>query len=238
MMVGRPSQSFEAAPKQVRGLVVNDGDADVWRAAHSTLRLFHRGYSNAPPWPETDAILRPVSEWQTTAIPGVLRDSVHAVQDRRGSFTELWRASRWEGVTQNRFVQANLSRSEAGVLRGMHFHRRQADLWILADGRATVAVCDLRPILDGGQSSPATLTFDMTPGDAVFIPEGVAHGFHAPVAMSLVYLVTNEYDGTDELGFMWNDPVAAIDWPVTDPVLSDRDAANPSLEVAVELLAT
>jgi dTDP-4-dehydrorhamnose 3,5-epimerase len=177
-----------------------------------------------------------VSEWQTTPIPGVLRDSVHVAEDRRGSFSELWRASRWDTVVEGSFVQSNLSRSTTGVLRGMHFHRRQADLWILAEGRATVAVCDLRPMLSGDNTSPVALTFEMTRGEAVLIPEGVAHGFYAPEPMALVYFVTNEYDGTDELGFMWNDPLAAIAWPVSDPVLSDRDAANPTLEAAVSSL--
>ena len=179
-----------------------------------------------------------MSEWQTTPIPGVLRDSVHAVQDRRGSFAELWRASRWESVVERPFVQSNLSRSTAGVLRGMHFHRRQADLWILAEGSAVVAVCDLRPLLSGQGTAPLSLTFEMTPGESVLIPEGVAHGFYAPEPMALVYFVTNEYDGTDELGFMWNDPLAAIAWPVTEPVLSDRDAANPPLESAISGLPT
>jgi dTDP-4-dehydrorhamnose 3,5-epimerase len=54
--------------------------------------------------------------------------------------------------------------------------------------------------------------------------------------MALVYFVTNEYDGTDELGFRWDDPTAQIPWPVESPVLSDRDAANPSLETAVAAL--
>ncbi len=177
-----------------------------------------------------------MSDWQTTAIPGVLRGSVQAVEDRRGSFAELWRASRLETVVDRPFVQSNLSRSTAGVLRGMHFHRRQTDFWILAEGRATVAVCDIRPILEARGTSPVALTFDLTPGESVLIPEGVAHGFYAPEPMALVYFVTNEYDGTDELGFRWDDPTAQIPWPVESPVLSDRDAANPSLETAVAAL--
>ena len=184
----------------------------------------------------TDVILGPMSDWQRTAIDGVLRASVPVSEDLRGSFTELWRASRWEDVAGGRFVQANLSRSAPGVLRGMHFHRRQADLWILVDGRATVAVCDVRPLVDDETATPDTLILEMAPGDAVLIPESVAHGFHAPEQMSLVYFVTNEYDGSDELGFMWDDPDAGIPWRVHDPILSARDAANPSLRSAVRTL--
>jgi dTDP-4-dehydrorhamnose 3,5-epimerase len=70
----------------------------------------------------------------------------------------------------------------------------------------------------------------------VVIPIGVAHGFLALEPLELVYLVSNEYDGSDELGFAWDDPSVAVPWPalaVTPdgrPILSDRDLANPPLE--------
>ena len=51
------------------------------------------------------------------------------IVDERGAFAELWRASATRLLSAEKFVQANLSRSRPGVLRGMHFHRRQADLW-------------------------------------------------------------------------------------------------------------
>jgi dTDP-4-dehydrorhamnose 3,5-epimerase len=165
--------------------------------------------------------------WSETAIPGVLRRSSAVVADRRGSFTELWRASTTEGLTAAPFVQANLSRSAAGVLRGMHFHRRQTDLWMLLEGRAFVAIADLRR--SSSDARPVVITFEMSPGDAVLIPELVAHGFHAMEPIALLYLVTGEYDGSDELGFAWDDPDAAIPWPEATPILSDRDAANPPL---------
>ena len=69
----------------------------------------------------------------------------------------------------------------------------------------------------------------------VDIPTGVAHGFLALEPLQLIYLVTNEYDGSDELGFAWDDPLAAVSWPAiagtTDglPILSERDQSNPSL---------
>jgi len=176
-----------------------------------------------------------MSDWQHTVIPGVLRALTPTAQDPRGSFTELWRASRWEHLTDQRFVQANLSRSEARVLRGMHFHRRQADLWVLVEGAAFVAVYDLRGPAEA-DPTPSADTFDMQPGDAVLIPSGVAHGFYATEPMALVYLVTAEYDGSDERGFAWDDPDAGIQWPARDPILSDRDAANPDLKSALAAL--
>ena len=104
--------------------------------------------------------------------------------------------------------------SATGVLRGLHVHRRQLDHWIVTDGRAFVALVDVRPMLrrPGGRrrsSRRAILDAD----DWVDIPAGVAHGFLALEPLDLVYLVTNEYDGSDELGFAWDDPLAAVDWP-------------------------
>ena len=174
------------------------------------------------------------SDWFDTTIPGVVRRSSAVVADLRGSFTELWRASATEGLVAAPFVQANLSRSAPDVLRGMHFHRRQYDLWMLIEGRAHVAVADLRRLSDDPR--PTVATFEMLPGDAVLIPEMVAHGFHALEAIALAYLVTNEYDGSDELGFAWDDPEAAIPWLVKDPIVSERDRANPSLRTAISQL--
>jgi dTDP-4-dehydrorhamnose 3,5-epimerase len=172
--------------------------------------------------------------WQETEIGGVLRRSVAPIADSRGSFMELWRASLTAGLDEQPFVQSNLSRSREGVLRGMHFHRRQSDLWLLVDGRALAATTDLRPLLDGGDAGgeAATVTsqvVELMPGDALFIPRLVAHGFWALEDTKLMYLVTNEFDGTDEHGFAWNDPLAAVDWPDGQPILSERDSANPTL---------
>ena len=78
-------------------------------------------------------------------------------------------------------------------------------------------------------------TRELRPNDWVVIPAGVAHGFLAMEALRLLYLVTNEYDGSDELGFAWDDPAVGVPWPVVDatsdgrPILSERDASNPSL---------
>jgi dTDP-4-dehydrorhamnose 3,5-epimerase len=76
-------------------------------------------------------------------------------------------------------------------------------------------------------------TFELASGDAVLIPAGVAHGFLALEPLQLAYLVTTEYDGTDEHGFAWDDPAVAIPWPNPAPVLSDRDRGNPVLAEAL-----
>lgn len=170
--------------------------------------------------------------WSETAIEGVARRTLTPVADERGSFSELWRSA-WTAELGEPVAQANLSRSEPGVLRGMHFHERQADLWVIVDGLAWVALTDLRPVIDDDRMPPVVERFELSPGDAVYIPRGVAHGFLAVERVALLYLVTREYDGTDEHGFAWDDPVAAIGWPTTAPILSRRDSGNPSLGEAV-----
>jgi dTDP-4-dehydrorhamnose 3,5-epimerase len=114
----------------------------------------------------------------------------------------------------------------------MHFHRRQSDLWIVSSGRALVAACDLRHVAETG-AAPRTEVHELKTGDCIFLPPLVAHGFLALESMELIYFVTNEYDGSDELGFAWDDPLAAIAWPIDDPILSGRDMANPDLMAAI-----
>ena len=90
-----------------------------------------------------------------SALDGVRYGAVARHGDERGSFRELWRSSRqptWPsraGLPDAAFVQANLSTSAAGVLRGLHYHRRQLDYWVVVDGRAFVALVDVRPMVAG-----------------------------------------------------------------------------------------
>ena len=62
----------------------------------------------------------------------------------------------------------------------------------------------------------------------MFIPPGVAHGFGSLTDMTITYLVDGYYNPADELGVAWDDPEIAADWGLTEPVLSDRDQANPA----------
>ncbi|GAC1663591.1 MAG: dTDP-4-dehydrorhamnose 3,5-epimerase [Candidatus Limnocylindrales bacterium] len=179
-----------------------------------------------------------------SALPGVRYGAVARHGDSRGSFRELWRASAFPTLdpadtgartgTEPRFVQANLSSSAAGVLRGLHYHRHQLDYWTVATGRALVALVDVRPVVED-RGAAAVETRELEADEWVVIPTGVAHGFLALEPLELVYLVTNEFDGSDELGFAWDDPAVGVPWPIVTatpdgrPILSDRDRSNPSL---------
>jgi dTDP-4-dehydrorhamnose 3,5-epimerase len=185
-----------------------------------------------------------------SALPGVRYGAIARHGDSRGAFRELWRASAFPTLTpadtgapagsEPRFVQANLSSSAAGVLRGLHYHRRQLDYWTVASGRALVALVDVRPVAEG-RGAAVVETRELGADEWVVIPAGVAHGFLALEPLELVYLVTNEFDGSDELGFAWDDPAVGVPWPSIPatpdgrPILSDRDRSNPSL---AELVAS
>jgi len=166
-------------------------------------------------------------------LPGVRYGAVERHADDRGSFRELWRSASMDEARP--FVQVNQSTSAAGVLRGLHLHRRQLDYWVVASGRAFVALVDVRPLLDDSATVASVETRELRPDEWVVIPEGVAHGFLALEPLELLYLVTNLYDGSDELGFAWDDPSVAVRWPVVEaapggrPIVSDRDASNPPL---------
>jgi dTDP-4-dehydrorhamnose 3,5-epimerase len=157
------------------------------------------------------------------ALPDVVYSELEIHSDPRGSFAELMRVDAYP----ERFVQSNHSKSGAGVLRGLHYHRRQADLWYVVRGTAQVALADLR----ARTPNPAAATVVMsaeTPA-TLYIPAGVAHGFLALTDVELIYWVSNYFDGSDEYGITWDDPTLAIPWETRDPVLSKRDSSNPEL---------
>ena len=152
---------------------------------------------------------------------------VHA--DNRGLFVETWRREWIPGGRE--MVQANRAERAAGCLVGLHYHRFQADYWMVPAGRIRVVLHDLRT---GSPTDGATWCFNLG-GDgperhrAVYIPAGVAHGFAALTDATVAYLVDGTYDAADELGVAWDDPEVAADWGLAGamPVLSARDASNP-----------
>jgi dTDP-4-dehydrorhamnose 3,5-epimerase len=167
----------------------------------------------------------PVVVESSTHIQGVTLVRFQKFADSRGYFYESYRRSWIPGVRD--MVQGNASFSQAGVLRGLHYHLKQADFWGVPSGRVKAALYDFRPasptkgaslVVEMGRESPIGL----------YIPRGVAHGFVALEESFMTYLVDEYYDGADELGIRWNDPALGIDWGLeAAPILSDRDAKNP-----------
>jgi len=162
---------------------------------------------------------------ESPQIAGVYVVQPDSRGDERGRFVETYRRS-WfpEG---REMVQGNRSDKRAGAVVGLHYHLHQADYWYVPFGRARVVLHDLR---QGAPTDGATQVLEIGEGDelGVFIPPGVAHGFAALTDMTITYLVDAYYNAADELGVAWDDPAIGADWGVTEPVISDRDKANPA----------
>ena len=168
----------------------------------------------------------------TTALAGVLIVEPRIFRDDRGYFLETYQRQRYaEALGDVEFVQDNQSHSKRSVLRGLHLQRRhpQGKLVHVVSGHVWDVAVDIEP---------ASPTFRRWVGvelsadnqRQLYIPSGYAHGFCVlSDSADLVYKCTDYYRPDDEVGLRWNDPELAIDWPVDDPILSDRDAANPLL---------
>lgn len=160
-------------------------------------------------------------------IAGVRLFTLVRHPDHRGWFAEGYRASWLSGARP--VVQGNVSFSRAGVLRGLHFHRAQADWWTVLAGSAFVGLFDLR---SGSPTQGLGLGLRLDAAEelrGLYIPPGVAHGFYAERDLLLHYLVDAEHTGADEHGVAWDDPGLGIGWPEASPITSERDRSNPPL---------
>lgn len=165
----------------------------------------------------------------SSAIDGVVlvHPSVHG--DERGAFIETYRREWFPH--QREMIQGNRAERVQGSIVGLHYHLHQSDYWYVIRGHARVVLHDLRR---GGPTDGATLELDLGEVDGgphnhlgVYIPPGVAHGFASLSDLTLTYLVDGYYNPADELGVAWDDPAIGADWGLIDPVLSERDQANP-----------
>ncbi len=157
---------------------------------------------------------------------GVQLRSLASHHDERGDLTEIFRAQWDTGMTP---VQWNLVNSQAGVLRGVHLHLKHVDYLLMAAGRMLVGLRDLRRgSVTEGQT--ALVELNSAHQAALTIPPGVAHGFYFPEAALHFYAVSAYWDPTDELGCHWADAALEIPWPMTEAIVSPRDAGLPSLK--------
>ena len=162
-----------------------------------------------------------------TALPGLIVVEPQAFADSRGYFMETFHAARFQAAGIDcRFVQENHSHSVCNVLRGLHYQIRQPQGKLVRVTRGEVydVMLDLR------RGSP---TFGQWHGvmlseanrREIYAPPGFAHGFCVlSETADVFYSCTDLYAAEHERTILWSDPALGIDWPVEQPILSEKDA--------------
>lgn len=165
-------------------------------------------------------------------LPGPVFVERDVFEDARGHFAECYHEARYASLgIEARFVQVNVSRSRRGVLRGLHFQHpdAQGKLVSVTRGRAFDVAVDIRvgsPTF--GEWVGAYLT--AAGGEQLYVPPDFAHGFIAlgdPV--DLLYQCTALYQPKHQHTLSWSDPRLGIEWPLSDPILSEKDARGLTL---------
>jgi dTDP-4-dehydrorhamnose 3,5-epimerase len=174
-----------------------------------------------------------------TRIDGLVLVEPRVIADDRGFFFETFRADEYAELGIDvPFVQDNHSRSVGGTVRALHFQLEpgQAKLVRAARGSIWDVAVDLR------RDSPTYgryEAFELSDENArqIFVPVGFAHGFCVTSETAdVAYKVSSYYDGATERGIAFDDPAIGIPWPVEEPLVSDRDRSNRTLEeIAPEL---
>ena len=153
--------------------------------------------------------------------------------DARGFFCETFHQKRYaENGIDDRFVQDNLSSSKKGTLRGIHYQypQSQAKLVQVIQGEVRDVIVDIRQ-----QSSTfgkwVGVTLSAENRRQLFVPAGFAHGYCVLSETALFSYKCSDFYAPDcEKGILWSDPDIGIDWPVRDPILSDKDQLYPCLK--------
>jgi len=175
-----------------------------------------------------------------TGLPGCVVVEPRVFGDARGFFYESWNSRRFaEAGLAFEVVQSNVSMSSRGVLRGLHYQwpQPQGKLVSVLEGEVYDVAVDIRrgsPTF--GRWAAAMLTAENR--RHFWIPEGFAHGFCVVSERAVfTYLCTAHYAPEHDAAIRWNDAALAIDWPVAEPQLSDKDGRAPFLaEVPAERL--
>lgn len=172
-------------------------------------------------------------------LPDVIRVEPQVHKDDRGFFLETYHQAKFtEGGIGAAFVQDNHSFSIKNTLRGLHaqLRRPQGKLVRAVVGEIFDVAVDIRPGSPTfGQWDGAVLSGENL--HQLYIPPGFAHGFSVlSETAHVLYKCTDLYDRADEIGILWNDPDLGIDWRITDPRISPKDAALPRLNELLPIL--
>ncbi len=168
-------------------------------------------------------------------IPDVLLIEPKVFKDERGYFMETYKFTEFEKFGIKNFVQENQSFSVKGVIRGLHYQKNpyaQGKLVRVIKGEIFDVAVDIRK----GSSTYGKYVSEILSDEnkyMVYIPEGFAHGFCVLSNEAIVnYLTTAEYNKECDRGIIWNDEDIGIDWPIKNPIISEKDKRHPKLKDA------
>ena len=172
--------------------------------------------------------------FSATPLQGAFVIELDAIEDERGFFARTFCQQEFNTLSlESRIAQCNISFNRwRGTLRGLHYQcepYQEAKLVRCTRGLIWDVIVDLR------NSSPTRLRWfgkelDATAREAIYVPRGFAHGFQALEDNSEVFYQMSEfYHPEAALGVRWNDPAIGIEWPIPNPLLSERDSSFPLL---------
>lgn len=154
-------------------------------------------------------------------------------QDDRGFFMETWRRDQFLDIGLDLdFVQDNHSRSARGVVRGLHFQWEppMGKLMRVTRGTAFLVAVDIRK---GSPTLGQWVGVEASEENRrqVWAPAGFARGFCVlSESADIQYKCTGVYNKHGESGILWNDPAIGVEWPVREPVISEKDRKAQTLE--------
>jgi len=166
-----------------------------------------------------------------TSIKGVYIIERPIFPDERGFFREVFRLKDLEEKIGFKFniVQSNHAHSKPNVIRALHAENWNKLVYPI-NGKMFAAIVDIRPESDSF-GKIEIFNFDSDFRKSLFVPKGVANSIcvNGQNDVDYIYYVDSYYDGTDTKAIAWNDPDLKIDWPVKNPIISERDKNNPKL---------
>lgn len=173
--------------------------------------------------------------FKETALQGAYILELEAAEDERGSFARTFCEREFEAQGLNsHFVQCSLStNTRRGTLRGMHYQAEpnaETKLVHCVRGSLYDVIIDLRP-----QSTTycrwVGVELSALNNRLLYVPAGFAHGFQTLEDDTAVYYqISTFYAPQSARGVRWNDPAFAIKWPLSDPLISDKDSGLPDYQ--------
>ena len=179
-------------------------------------------------------------EFKETPLEGIKIIKPSVFEDQRGFFFESYNRKDYKKILGKNisFVQDNQSKSKKNVLRGLHFQikKPQGKLIRVLKGKILDVVVDLRKDSKSFSNSYSIFLTEESK-EQLWVPPGFAHGFLVMSEYAEVSYKTTDYWYPEyEKTLVWNDPSVSVDWPINNPLISEKDSKGLSLSELESIL--